>query len=93
MFKKLNHFLKHWPPFKDRFSQNVSKMYDAFLLNSLKQTRTEWLHSKETQDLISGPDDEILVKTELARRKYFYLYREARLRKVDVGQAMVSRKL
>ena len=41
-----------------------------------------WDHARQTEEAVYDSDDELTAETKLARAKYEFLYREAKLRKV-----------
>lgn len=62
--------------------QQIRQEYDAKLLNTIEGAKEEWDQAKQTEIAIADVDEEITAQTALARQKYLFLYREARLRHV-----------
>lgn len=69
--------------------QHIRQDYDTKLLNTIEHAKNEWDHAKQTEIAIADVDEEITAQTALARQKYLFLYREARIRKVR-GQHIQS---
>ncbi len=61
---------------------DVKKEYDERLLDLINQLKEEWDHAQKTQDAVADRDSEIEAQRALAKRKYFFIYREARIREV-----------
>ncbi|MEJ6400232.1 YaaL family protein [Nicoliella lavandulae] len=64
--------------------------YDQRLLDAIDNAKSEWSRAQETQNAISEVDGEVLAQTQLARCKYLYLYREARIRNVHNNRIQSS---
>lgn len=62
--------------------QHLRADYDTRLLTTIERAKEEWDHAKQTEAAIADVDEEITAQTALARQKYLFLYREARLRHV-----------
>lgn len=57
--------------------------YDEQLLQSLNAAKVDWDRAKQNEKAIyDNNTSELVTQTALARVKYLYLYREARLRQV-----------
>ncbi len=69
--------------------QKIRMQFDDKLLASIDLAKQEWDQAKETEEAVSDVDEEITAQTVLARQKYLFLYREARLRQVH-GQHIQS---
>ena len=73
--------------FFNRFRrQNVKKEYDQRLLELINSLKEEWDHASQTQEAVADSDMEMEQETALARQKYFFIYREARIRKIKNDQ-------
>ncbi|WP_461242944.1 YaaL family protein [Secundilactobacillus muriivasis] len=62
--------------------QKLRREYDDRLLETIERVKEEWDHAKQTELAVADVDEEITSQTKLARQKYLFLYREARLRQV-----------
>ncbi|MTV82395.1 DUF2508 family protein [Lactobacillus sp. CRM56-3] len=62
--------------------RHIKQEYDNQLLTTIEHAKEEWDHAKQTELAIADVDEEITAQTALARQKYLFLYREARLRHV-----------
>ncbi|WP_019413273.1 YaaL family protein [Paenisporosarcina sp. TG20] len=60
----------------------LKKEYDAKLISLMKETKEEWQHTQTIEDLIDDYDLSIIVQRKIAESKHFYLYKEARIRKI-----------
>lgn len=60
----------------------LKKEYDAKLLSLMKETKEEWRHTQTIEELIDDYDLSIIVQRKIAESKHFYLYKEARIRKI-----------
>ena len=56
--------------------------YDEFLLDAIDDAKMIWDHARQTEKSVYDADEELTAETKLARAKYEFLYREAKLRKV-----------
>lgn len=62
--------------------QHIKQQFDEQLLTTIEHAKEEWDQAKQTEIAIADVDEEITAQTALARQKYLFLYREARLRHV-----------
>ncbi|MEN2306979.1 YaaL family protein [Lentilactobacillus parabuchneri] len=77
--------------FFNRFRrQNVRKEYDQRLLELINSLKEEWDHASQTQEAVADSDMEMEQETAWARQKYFFIYREARIRKIKNDQIQPS---
>ncbi|MDH5107813.1 YaaL family protein [Lentilactobacillus kefiri] len=70
--------------------RNVKKEYDQRLLELINNLKEEWDHTAQTQEAVADSDMEMEQETTLARRKYFFIYKEARIRKIKNDQIQPS---
>lgn len=58
--------------------------YDQRLLDLVNNLKEEWDHDRQTQEAVADGqiDLDLEAETLLAKQRYFFIYREARLRKV-----------
>jgi hypothetical protein len=52
------------------------------LLNSIETIRTEWLTKKDLIENSVEPSEQVLYEVKLAKAKYFFLLREAKIRNI-----------
>ncbi|WP_261134757.1 YaaL family protein [Bacillus sp. Marseille-Q3570] len=52
------------------------------LLNSIEAIRTEWLTKKDLIENSVEPSEQVLYEVKLAKAKYFFLLREAKIRNI-----------
>lgn len=62
--------------------QHIRQQFDDKLLMTIERAKEEWDQAKQTEIAVADVDEEITAQTALARQKYLFLYREARLRHV-----------
>ncbi|GAX06470.1 hypothetical protein IWT25_01814 [Secundilactobacillus pentosiphilus] len=62
--------------------QHIKQQFDEQLLTTIEHAKEEWDQAKQTEIAVADVDEEITAQTALARQKYLFLYREARLRHV-----------
>jgi hypothetical protein len=58
--------------------------FDDRLLEQLNSLKEEWYNQKRLLEKSFDPSEEILAQTKLAEAKYFYLFKEAKARKISV---------
>lgn len=63
-------------------SGQLKKNYDMQLLMLIKGTKQSWDHLKTIQATIFDEDQELAAQTKVAEAKYYYLFKEARIRKI-----------
>lgn len=69
---------------------NIKQEYDDRLLDLINNLKEEWDHAAQTQEAVADSDMEMEQETALARRKYFFIYKEARIRKIKNYQIQPS---
>ncbi|KRM42040.1 DUF2508 family protein [Lentilactobacillus parafarraginis] len=62
--------------------QNVKSDYDQRLLDLINALKEQWDHAVQTQDAVADSDLEMTAETALAKQKFFFIYQEARIRKI-----------
>ncbi|MFL2100456.1 YaaL family protein [Mycobacteroides abscessus] len=60
----------------------LRKEYDDSLLLLMKKLREDWEMSKRIERSSIEKDGQLFAQTKLAEAKYFYLFKEARERKI-----------
>ncbi|AGX02072.1 MULTISPECIES: YaaL family protein [Bacillaceae] len=58
--------------------------FDEQLLMQLNSLKDEWYNQKRLLEKSFDPSAEVLAQTKLAEAKYFYLFKEAKARKISV---------
>lgn len=58
--------------------------YDEKLIQQLEQQKDNWLSQKSLLEKSLDPSDNAIIQTKLAEVKYFYLFKEAKVRRVTV---------
>jgi hypothetical protein len=56
--------------------------YDKELFNLMKQTKQDLEYAQKIEDSVFERDGLLFAQTKLAKIKYFYLFKEARKRKI-----------
>ncbi|MCA1042605.1 YaaL family protein [Bacillus infantis] len=58
--------------------------FDEQLLGQLNSLKDEWYNQKRLLEKSFDPSAEVMAQTKLAEAKYFYLFKEAKARKISV---------
>lgn len=64
--------------------KKLRKEYDQKFVELIEETKNNWLHLKQLMHLSYGEHDELKYKALMAKAKYLYLLREAKIRKVSI---------
>lgn len=70
--------------------QPINNRYDDLLLDLINNLKEDWDYAQRTQEAIADSDMEVDENTVLAKRKYFFIYNEARRRKVKNNRIQSS---
>lgn len=62
--------------------QKLRKEYDDKLVQLMRHTKEEWQHAQEIENLMADYDLNIIAQRKIAESKHFYLFKEARIRKI-----------
>jgi len=62
----------------------LKKEFDQQLIELMRDTRDEWQRQKSMADMSLETSPQLQASEKLAEAKYFYLFREARLRKIVI---------
>lgn len=62
--------------------QKLRKEYDDKLVQLMRYTKEEWQRTQEIENLMADYDFNIIVERKIAESKHFYLFKEARIRKI-----------
>jgi len=60
----------------------LKREFDEKLVNLIKETKDDWSSAKVIEDLVDDYDLEVIVQRKLAESVHFYLFKEARIRKI-----------
>jgi hypothetical protein len=61
---------------------HLRKDFDEKLLKDLSDLKKEWLRQKEMYKITFSPSKETECELKLSEMKYFYLFKEAKYRKI-----------
>lgn len=64
--------------------KKLRKEYDQKLIDVMEITKEDWLRQKHLENLSYEQSEDLRCGTLLAQAKYFFLFREAKLRKVSI---------
>ncbi|HWI47916.1 MAG TPA: YaaL family protein [Rummeliibacillus sp.] len=62
--------------------QKLRKEYDDKLVQLMRYTKEDWQHTQEIENLMVDYDLNIIAQRKIAESKHFYLFKEARIRKI-----------
>lgn len=60
----------------------LKKDFDEKFVSLMKETKEEWQQAQNIEALIDDYDLTIIVQRKIAESKHFFLYKEARIRKI-----------
>jgi hypothetical protein len=60
----------------------LKREYDERLRSLMVETRTEWEKAKVIEQHLDDYDQEVIIRRKIAESKHFYLYKEAKARKL-----------
>lgn len=58
--------------------------FDQKLMDQLNAVKTQWNHQKILVQRSFDPSDEFITEAKLAEAKYFFLFKEAKHRKISI---------
>ena len=64
--------------------KKLRKEYDQRLIRLMDDTKNDWFQEQSLVKLSYEENEELRCRTLLAKSKYFFLFREARARKISV---------
>jgi Protein of unknown function (DUF2508) len=67
-----------------RQKEKLRKQYNQELVDQLEQLRKNWVNQSSLLERSLDPCEDAIIQTKLAELKYFYLFREAKKRKVMI---------
>lgn len=62
----------------------LRKEFDEKLLVQFSHLKKEWLNDKSLLDKSFDPSDEVISEAKLSEAKYFFLFKEAKQRKINL---------
>ncbi|CAI9395267.1 MULTISPECIES: YaaL family protein [Bacillaceae] len=62
----------------------LRKDFDEKLLVQFNHLKKEWLNDKSLLDKSFDPSDEVISAAKLSEAKYFFLFKEAKQRKINL---------
>lgn len=60
----------------------LKREFDERLVNLIKETKDDWSSAKVIEDLVDDYDLEVIAQRKIAESVHFYLFKEARIRKI-----------
>jgi len=60
----------------------LKREFDERLVNLIKETKDDWSSAKVIEDLVDDYDLEVIAHRKIAESVHFYLFKEARIRKI-----------
>ena len=60
----------------------LKREFDERLVNLIKETKDDWSSAKVIEDLVDDYDLEVIANRKIAESVHFYLFKEARIRKI-----------
>ncbi|MEG0261076.1 MAG: YaaL family protein [Lysinibacillus sp.] len=65
-----------------RSKGKLKKEFDDKLVNLIKETKEDWQQSKVFEELLDDYDLDVIAQRKIAESVHFYLFKEARVRRV-----------
>ncbi|WP_046176593.1 YaaL family protein [Domibacillus indicus] len=69
-----------------RKKQALRSVYDEKLIQSLDRSRTEWFKRRELLRISFEQNNELEAQAKAAQAKYFFLFKEAKKRKIRIKE-------
>ncbi|MDN4495442.1 YaaL family protein [Ureibacillus aquaedulcis] len=60
----------------------LKREFDEKLVHLIKETKDDWSSAKVIEDLVDDYDLEVIAHRKIAESIHFYLFKEARIRKI-----------
>ncbi|MBM7606754.1 hypothetical protein JOC75_004834 [Metabacillus crassostreae] len=64
----------------------LRSQYDQQLIQNLLMMKKEWNRQKQLVDKSVEPSPQVLYELKVAEAKYFFLLKEAKVRKIKIGK-------
>lgn len=62
--------------------RKLKKDFDDRLRSLLMETKDEWEQARDVEKYLNDYDQEVIVRRKIAESKHFYLFKEAKVRKL-----------
>lgn len=62
----------------------LKDVYDEKLVTLIQSTKFDLQQTKVVEDLLDDYDADLLIQRQIAESLYFYLFKEAKIRKVNI---------
>ena len=62
--------------------RKLKKEFDERLRSLMMETKEEWEQAREIEKYLNDYDQEVIVRRKIAESKYFYLFKEAKKRRL-----------
>lgn len=62
----------------------LKKEFDELLISTIKETKQDWQQAKVIEELSDDYDLAIIAQRQIAESIHFYLFKEARIRRVII---------
>lgn len=62
----------------------LKKEFDDRLVSLIKETKDDWANTKVIEELSDDYNQEVIAQRKIAESIHFYLFKEARIRKVII---------
>ena len=63
--------------------RKLKRDFDKELYSLIMDTKRDWEQAKEIEKYLNDYDQEVIVRRKVAESKYFYLFKEAKIRKLS----------
>ena len=64
--------------------RKLKKEFDERLRSLMMETKEEWEQAREIERYLNDYDQEVIVRRKIAESKHFYLFKEAKKRRLGV---------
>lgn len=63
-------------------NRKIKKEYDDRLFTLMMETKKDWEQAKDIEKYLNDYDQELIVRRKVTESKYFYLFKEAKERRL-----------
>lgn len=67
-----------------RRKPKLKATYDAELLRLMNILKDEWEQARALDEMVKDYDEQVIAQRKIAESKYFYLFKEAKERKMNM---------
>lgn len=64
----------------------LRKEFDEKLISQLTELKMDWMQQKSILEKSFDPSEEIFLQAKLSEAKYFFMFKEAKKRKVTIAK-------